>query len=88
MASFKTVITPSGKADIKGEKSRGSKSRNTGQDQLNLLKTPGTILRNFPKMQETLHCLCSESDIPGEVMGSPLCTQESISVMGGVTGGA
>lgn len=36
-----------GKGDLKDEKSRGSMSRNTGQDQLSFLGTPGTLMQNF-----------------------------------------
>lgn len=73
MSCFK-IINHSGKGDLKDEKSRGSMSRNTGQDQLRLLGTPGTIMQNFAKMQRTLHCAYSESDITGDVMESPFCT--------------
>lgn len=85
MISFKTIIIHCGKADIKDEKSRGSMSRNTGQDQLSLLETPGIITWNFAKMQRTLHCMCSESDMTGEVMEGPLCTQGSIRVVSGLS---
>ena len=73
MACFKIIIH-SGKGDLKDEKSRRSTSRNTGQDQLSFLGTPGTIMQKFAKMQRTLHCTYSKSDITGDVMESPFCT--------------
>lgn len=85
MTSFKTTIIHSGKADIKDEKSRGSMWKNTGQDHLSHLETPGTIMQNFANMPRALHCMCSESDITGDVMESPLSTQGSISVMCGLS---
>lgn len=58
MTCFK--IFHSGTGDPKDEKSRGSTSRNTGQDQRSFLGTPRIIMQNFAKMQR-LYTACTAS---------------------------
>lgn len=53
-------------------------SRNTGKDQLNFMGSPGTIRKNFAKVQRTLHSTYIKSDITRYVMEIPSAPEETL----------